>query len=73
MEYYVGLDVSLKQTSICVVDQTGSVVREGVVDSDPEAISVYVRSKAPARYALASRPDRRPRGYGPSLSDLVCR
>ena len=32
MEYYVGLDVSLKQTSICVVDQTGSVVRESVVD-----------------------------------------
>ncbi len=47
MEYYVGLDVSLKQTSICVVDQSGSVVREGVVNSDPEAISVYVRSKAP--------------------------
>src|SRR3954451_5178204 len=47
MEYYVGLDVSLKQTSICVVDQSGSAVREGVVDSDPEAISVYVRSKAP--------------------------
>jgi transposase len=47
MEHYVGLDVSLKQTSICVVDQTGSVVREGVVDSDPEAISDYVRSKAP--------------------------
>jgi transposase len=47
MEYYVGLDVSLKQTSICVVDQSGSVVREGVVDSGPEAISVYVRSKAP--------------------------
>ena len=40
MEYYVGLDVSLKQTSICVVDQSGSVVREGVVDLDPEAISV---------------------------------
>ena len=47
MEYYVGLDVSLKQTSICVVDRTGAVVREGVVDSDPEAISVYIRSKAP--------------------------
>src|SRR3979490_471850 len=47
MEHHVGLDVSLKQTSTCVVAQTGSVVREGVVDSDPEAISVYVRSKAP--------------------------
>jgi transposase len=28
MEHYVGLDVSLKQTSICVVNQVGSVVRE---------------------------------------------
>ena len=58
MEYYVGLDVSLKQTSICVVDQSGSVVREGVVDSDPEAISVYVRSKAPGAVRIGlERPD----------------
>jgi transposase len=47
MVHYVGLDVSLKQTSICVVDQAGSVVREGVVDSDPEAIAAFVRSEAP--------------------------
>ena len=47
MERYVGLDVSLKQTSICVVNQMGSIVQEGVVDSDPEAISVFVTSKAP--------------------------
>ena len=73
MEYYVGLDVSLKQTSICVVDQAGFVVREGVVDSDPEAISAYVSQRRRARYASASRPDRRPPGYGLSLSDLVCR
>ncbi len=47
MEYYVGLDVSLKLTSICVVNQTGSIVQEGVVDSDPEAIASFVRLKAP--------------------------
>src|SRR6202162_628280 len=47
MEYYVGLDVSLKQTSICVVNETGSVVREGVVESNPEAIAAFVRSQAP--------------------------
>ena len=47
MEHYVGLDVSLKQTSICVVNQVGSVVREGVVGSEPEAIAAFVRSKAP--------------------------
>src|SRR6266700_5740555 len=61
MECYVGGDVSLKQTSICVVDQAGLVVREGVVDSDPEAISVYVRSKAPeaVRIGLETGPTSR--------------
>ena len=72
MEYYVGLDVSLKQTSICVVNQTGSIVQEGVVDSDPEAIASFVRSKAPGTVRTGSRPDRRLRGYGPSSTDLAC-
>jgi transposase len=58
MVHYVGLDVSLKQTSICVVSETGSIVREGVVDSDPEAIAAFVRSKAPdtVRVGLESGP-----------------
>jgi transposase len=47
MTHYVGLDVSLKPTAICVVDQTGSVMREGVVDSDPETIAEFVTSNAP--------------------------
>src|SRR6478609_4930088 len=38
---------SPEQRQRCLVDQAGLVVREGVVDSDPEAISVFVRSKAP--------------------------
>jgi transposase len=58
MVHYVGLDVSLKQTSICVVSDTGSIVREGVVDSDPEAIAAFVRSNAPnaVRVGLESGP-----------------
>ena len=49
---------SLKLTSICVVNQTGSIVQEGVVDSDPEAIAAFVRSKAPgtARIGLETGP-----------------
>ena len=39
MEHYVGLDVSLKLTAICIVDRTGKIKREGVVSSDPEAIA----------------------------------
>ena len=60
MEYYVGLDVSLKQTSICVVNLAGAVVREGVVDSDPEAIAAFVRSNAPnvVRIGLETLADR---------------
>jgi len=58
MEHYVGLDVSLKLTAICVVDQTGSVTREGVVDSDPETIADFVTSNAPSavRIGLESGP-----------------
>jgi transposase len=29
MTYFVGLDVSLEETAICVVDDTGAIVREG--------------------------------------------
>jgi transposase len=47
MELYVGLDVSLKDTSICVVDGQGKLVVEGVVKSDPGEITAFLMSNAP--------------------------
>jgi len=47
VEHYVGLDVSLKLTAICIVDQKGKIIREGMVASNPEAIVAFVRSNAP--------------------------
>jgi transposase len=47
VEHYVGLDVSLKLTAICIVDGTGKIVREGTVASNPEAIAAFIRSHAP--------------------------
>jgi transposase len=41
------MDVSLKKTSICIVDETGSVLCEGEVVSDPAAIEKFIRAKAP--------------------------
>lgn len=38
MEHYAGLDVSLEQTSVCVVDVQGQVVREVKVASEPDAL-----------------------------------
>jgi transposase len=47
MEQYVGLDVSLKTTAICIVDRAGKIEREGTVASDPEAIAAFVTRHAP--------------------------
>ena len=38
MEHYVGIDVSLEFSSVCVVDAAGKVVREAKVRSEPEAL-----------------------------------
>ncbi len=46
MELYVGMDVSLKETSICVVDGNGKIVSEGAVMSEPEAIAKHLKTKA---------------------------
>ncbi len=46
MELYVGMDVSLKETSICVVDGSGRIVSEGTVNSEPAAIAEFIKSKA---------------------------
>ena len=47
MKQYVGLDVSQKETSVCVVDETGQVVFEGKAKSDPGALTGLLRKHAP--------------------------
>jgi transposase len=46
MELYVGMDVSLKETSICVVDDSGGIVSEGTVVSEPAAIAAFIEARA---------------------------
>ena len=36
MDHFAGLDVSVKETSVCIVDDTGKIVREVKVASEPE-------------------------------------
>lgn len=43
MDHYAGLDVSLEETAICVVDGTGRIVKEMRVPSEPEALVAALR------------------------------
>ena len=46
MEYFAGLDVSMKETHICIVDRDGGVVLEATATTLPEAIAVAL-ARAP--------------------------
>ncbi len=46
MEPYVGLDVSLKETFVCVVDACGEVVCENSVGTTPETIAKFIEKIA---------------------------
>lgn len=43
MKYYAGIDVSLEESHLCVVDETGAIVKEAVVASDPGALREYLQ------------------------------
>ena len=49
MDYFAGLDVSVKDTSVCIVDDTGRIVREVKVASEPDAL-LQVLSNASYRF-----------------------
>jgi transposase len=36
VEYYVGIDVSLELSSVCVVDGRGKIVKDAKVASEPD-------------------------------------
>jgi transposase len=55
MEAYVGLDVSLKETSICVVDGSGKIVSEGKVLSAPLALAEFLSFPSLPQRAMCRR------------------
>src|SRR6187397_555321 len=46
MEHFAGLDVSVKDTSVCIVDDTGKIVREVKVASEPAALLAVLKNPA---------------------------
>ena len=46
MNNFAGLDVSIKETSVCIVDDTGKIVREVKVASEPDALLAVLANPA---------------------------
>ena len=44
---FVGLDISLAETHICILDQDGTRLYQGAVASDPDALADTIGRKAP--------------------------
>ena len=47
MAYYVGLDVSVKETSICIMDDKGVVAARTDISTDPDLIARFISKHAP--------------------------
>lgn len=43
MKYFAGLDVSLEETAICVVDEDGQIVKEARAASEPQTLNAALR------------------------------
>jgi transposase len=58
MKYYAGLDVSIKQTSVCIVDELGNIHRELKVPSHPHDVVEALGECSPslARIGLEAGP-----------------
>ena len=46
MDHFAGLDVSVKDPSVCIVDSTGKIIREVKVASEPDALLAVLTNPA---------------------------
>jgi hypothetical protein len=63
MDHFAGLDVLVKETSVCIVDDTGKLVREVKVSSEPEASLAVLKTPLTTSSGLDWKPDRCRNGF----------
>ncbi len=76
MEYYAGIDVSLKSSSICVADGSGRIIREAKVSSEPDALRTWFKGWSSAWLASVLKQILCLNGFHPQVrqraNQLVC-
>jgi hypothetical protein len=73
MDHFAGLDVSVKETSVCIVDDTGRIVREVRVASEPEALLQVPGAPSTASSGSDWKPGRCRNGFSARLPKQACR
>ena len=46
MDHYVGIDLSLEQSSVCLVDATRRIVQEARIAGEPETSAAFLTEPA---------------------------
>jgi hypothetical protein len=67
MDHFAGLDVSVKETSVCIVDDTGKIVREVKVASEPNALLAVLKKPPTTSSGLDWKPGRCRNGFAALL------
>jgi hypothetical protein len=63
MDHFAGLDVSVKETSVCILDDAGKIVKEERVASEPQALVRFWGIPATASSGSDWKPGRYRNGY----------
>jgi transposase len=56
MDHFAGLDVSVKETSVCILDDAGKILKEVKVASEPEALLKVLGNPSYKRIGLEAGP-----------------
>jgi len=73
MDHFAGLDVSVKETSVCIVDDAGKIVREVKVASEPEELLAVLTNPPTTSSGLDWKPGRCRNGYSAHSPKRACR
>jgi hypothetical protein len=71
--YFIGIDVSTKESALCIVDGNGKIVREAKLPSDPEIIARFIADTGLPSSGLAWRRVAPPLGCLPGCSGMAGR
>jgi transposase len=66
MKQFVGLDYSRRETSVCVIDETGRVMFESKAKSTPGALTELIRKRAPRAERIGFESGQWRAGFGMS-------